>query len=72
MFAILSIFYNCRSLSVDRRMVLNYLKRMESVVGSFSDQKFRMLFCRGLGPKRREKGSGRKIFSVIAETNRVI
>ena len=53
-------------------MVLIYLKRMESVFGSLSDQQCRMLFCLGLGPRKRGKGIERKIFSMIAETNRVI
>ena len=66
------LFYRCRSLLVVRRMVMNCFKNIDVILDYLNDEQRRMLFCLGLGPKRQDKRTERMIFSVIAETNRVI
>ena len=51
---------------------MNYFKNIDVIFDYLNDEQRRMLFCLGLGPKRQDKRTERKIFSVIAETNRVI
>ena len=66
------LFCYCRSLLVVRRMAINILKNMDVMFDFLNENQYKMLFCLGLGPKKQDKSTERKIFSVIAETNRVI
>ena len=67
------LFYYCRLLLVVRRMVINIILRNIYVIfDCLNDKQFKMLFYLGLGPKKQDKNTERKIFSVIAGTNRVI
>ena len=66
------LFCYCRSLLVVRRMAINILKNIDVIFDFLNDNQYKMLFCLGLAPKKQDKSTERKIFSVIAETNRVI
>ena len=53
-------------------MPINILKNIDVIFDLLFDNQYKMLFCLGSGPKKQDKSTKRKIFSVIAETNRVI
>ena len=66
------LFYGCKSLSVVRSLVFSSIKDIGIDCSSMTDEQRKCLFCLGLGPGNVEKLTQRKIFSMIAETNRVI
>ena len=66
------VLYYCRSLLVVKRMAISFLRNIDVIFDSLNNKQYRTLFCLGLGPKKQENGTEIKIFSGIAETNRVI
>ena len=55
-----------------RSLVFSSIKDIGIDCSSMTDEQRKCLFCLGLGQRNVEKLTQRKIFSMIAETNRVI